>query len=242
MLLPFQYPIANEHATICQQLRFAALHLGQTTYPPLVLNFDAHHDFYPSEVLSASWARQMVRSKEVVVFTILPNLSDENGGGLGSTLLAPPRALCGFDSHHDYRTLTESQRSAYPILSEIKITLDENSYLNASSNQDTLSRQTCALKDYPGPIWISIDYDFFSLHPRYHLSSDTVATQLCYLANFLIAAQILPDEIVGFRSKIYLDADAREKIWLKEVDKALLTFRSYFFLPLRKKERKKIGS
>ena len=44
MLLPFQYPIANEHATICQQLRFAALHLGQTTYLPLVLNFDAHHD------------------------------------------------------------------------------------------------------------------------------------------------------------------------------------------------------
>jgi hypothetical protein len=224
----FQFPIANEHSEICKQLRFAAKYPNQAHYPPVILNFDAHHDFYASDQLSASWARQMMHSHEAIVFTILPNLSEDNGGGLGSDLQAAPRALCGFDAHHDYRTLTESQRIAYPDLKDLKIVFYKS---------EQLADPIYHLTNYPGPIWISIDYDFFSLHPRYHLSSDCVNEQLLYLAHYLTAAQIVPDEIVGFRSKIYLSTDGREKTWLKEVDKAVHAFRSYFFLPIEKNTR-----
>jgi hypothetical protein len=228
----FHFPIANEHSEICKQLRFAARYTNQAHYPPVILNFDAHHDFYASEQLSASWARQMMHSHEAIVFTILPNLSEDNSGGLGSVLQTAPRALCGFGSHHDYRTLTESQRITYPSLNNLKIVFHKSNHLPDPVYQ---------LTNYPGPIWISIDYDFFSLHPRYHLSSDCVNRQLHYLAHYLTAAQIVPDEIVGFRSKIYLFADGREKTWLKEVDKAVHAFRSYFFLPIGKKKSRSIG-
>lgn len=147
-----EYPITDEHGSLYYQLvAFKTLNPGSP--PPIILNFDAHHDFYEVRdhsvmaLMSATWGRLVTEKGLAHVYTVLPCLRGGHQGGFGRQEWHAPQVV------------------------HAQAKMKQIDYQAAIAGFDTQGA-TCELKDllidsvplsrYRGPLWLSIDYDFFS--------------------------------------------------------------------------------
>jgi hypothetical protein len=243
------YPVTDEHGSIYYQL-LTFKHLHPDSLCPVVLNFDPHHDFYQDTdlstmaVMSGCWGRPVTELGLAQVYTALPSLIPGNQGGFGQQDWCAPKIVDNptFVPQIDFQSQLAGEGCTHelPCLHELQIHIPqhltspgaEEQTLASSSGTPTgvpLGSLTYRLQDYPGPIWLSIDYDFFSLRGYYHHNLREVDKQLRAFAAYLRDNGIQPTEILGYRSLDYLSLYSGEKgadRWIARVDRYIERLRA----------------
>ncbi|MCB9800463.1 MAG: NUDIX domain-containing protein [Candidatus Omnitrophica bacterium] len=208
-----EYPIAISHRSIYFQARKvikAGLNRG---LPIVILNFDPHHDAYEDAWdTAARWKLDMEREGIGKVLTVLPvDVANRSGGLAQGGQFRVPR---GTWEKKDYRMIRESGRREFPELKDVEIVLDDG--------------RTYSLQNYPGLIWLSLDYDFFSLEDDYHVEPDEAGRQLALLADYLERNHIQMDEATAYQSWDYVGPAARaeDNHWMSLLRPHFLSFRN----------------
>jgi hypothetical protein len=219
-----EYPITNEHGSLYYQLvAFKSLNPGSPS--PVILNFDAHHDFYEAPdpsimaVMSGTWAQLVTETGLAHVYTVLPCVEGGNQGGFGNQDWNAPRVV---------HSLTQ---------------MNQIDYQAAIAGFRTEAAATCELKDlvidsvraplssYRGPLWLSIDYDFFSLGGHYPHTLRELDKEFKLFRSYLNDYGIRPTEILGYRSPDYLTLYSGERgadRWVAGVDARVRKLREDF--------------
>lgn len=243
------YPVTDEHGSIYYQL-LAFKHQHPASPPPLVLNFDPHHDFYEDSdlstiaVLSGCWGRPVTELGLGHVYTVLPSLISGNMGGFGQHAWCAPQVVVDPDEVRrvDFQSqLTAREQSdqfcnlhdlwIQPARKETSLRNNLSSVGEDQSHPPIPfpDSANCRIQDYQGPIWLSIDYDFFSLRGYYHHNLREVVKEFRTLTKYLGDNGIRPTEILGYRSRDYLSLYSGEKQgdrWIARVDECLGELRS----------------
>lgn len=245
------YPITDQHCSILfQLLSFKAL--NPASPPPLVLNFDPHHDFYEDPdvsniaVLSGTWAQTAIKMGLARIYTVLPCMQVGNLGGFGKHTWQPPQVVRNPALMHqiDYYMALDGELAADALceLKNLRIPTNHEeataAFMAGSSRQriPPLSKgqhgepsgSSLTLADYAGPIWLSIDYDFFSLRDSYHHSIRDLKRQFKLFRDYLDVNCIYPTEILGYRSLDYLTLYSGERgadRWIARMDSFILSLR-----------------
>jgi hypothetical protein len=243
------YPITDQHGSILYQLlSFKAL--NPASLPPLVLNFDPHHDFYEDPdisniaVLSGTWAQIAIQMGLAKVHTVLPCMEVGNLGGFGKHTWQPPQVVSdpGLAHQIDYHLALKGESTVDAVceLKDLRIPTnqeDTNALFMVGSSLKRISQRPlgqqdepprCSLGEYAGPIWLSIDYDFFSLRYNYHHSINELKKQFKLFRDYLDANSIYPTEILGYRSLDYLTLYSGERgadRWIARMDSLILALR-----------------
>ncbi len=243
------YPITDQHGSILfQLLSFKAL--NPASPPPLVLNFDPHHDFYEDPdvsniaVLSGTWAQMAIQMGLARVHTVLPCVQIGNQGGFGKHTWQSPQVVRDPALMHqiDYHIALEGELTVDAVceLKDLRISTHQEETtapLMGGPSRPRISHPSrgqhdepsgCTLAEYAGPIWLSIDYDFFSLRDSYHHSIRDLKKQFKLFRDYLDANCIYPSEILGYRSLDYLTLYSGERgadRWIARMDSFILGLR-----------------
>ncbi|MBF0570383.1 MAG: histidine phosphatase family protein [Candidatus Omnitrophica bacterium] len=264
---PVEYPISNKHGdmlNIVHTVRMVGLDHG---WPILVINVDPHHDRYnaiesaikPIGGLSAreikrdaSWAFTLESINAVKVGTVIPADGFMTKGGLfdqEGKIQAPRIVFSLFGEPlgepDDGRRWFEPKPDRILFNSELDIFKDiKGKYASRLSTLDEAEADVFGkpykLSEYPGPIFVNIDYDFFSLFQKehddlrsikgldepikYHLNVQQVEQTFKVLEETFKRLGLPINDVMGFRSPTYLNYDSNKQ-WLSDVDALFLKFR-----------------
>ncbi|MFA5152130.1 MAG: GNAT family N-acetyltransferase, partial [Clostridia bacterium] len=203
-------PIAGEHDGIVDFIDLVEEADLRGPYPILVINFDPHHDAYEVDkdiVHKGNWKTHVEKRGSAIVVTVpVADGMDTKGGlsGKDGNMLPPRGSVDPIDS----RDLSAQDYARIPELKDLTVTLPDGS-----------SRR---IQDYPGMIWVSMDFDTWSLtrHKQgitYHLNPEKVSEQMAYIADYFKIHGIAVDEMLGFQSYDFLDGGDNKDVWLESV-------------------------
>ncbi|MDD5174211.1 MAG: PEP/pyruvate-binding domain-containing protein, partial [Candidatus Omnitrophica bacterium] len=203
-------PIAGEHDGIVDFIDLVEEADLRGPYPILVINFDPHHDAYEVDkdiVHKGNWKTHVEKRGSAIVVTVpVADGMDTKGGlsGKDGNMLPPRGSVDPIDS----RDLSAQDYARIPELKDLTVTLPDGS-----------SRR---IQDYPGMIWVSMDFDTWSLtrHKQgitYHLNPEKVSEQMAYIADYFKIHGIAVDEMLGFQSYEFLDGGDNKDVWLENV-------------------------
>ncbi|MCB9799174.1 MAG: hypothetical protein H6757_00265 [Candidatus Omnitrophica bacterium] len=210
------YPVAAEHDAIVWQIETAKAAGLLGGYPPVILNFDPHHDAYENGPAPGNWKKMFDDSGQALTFTIPPVRGRSGQGGLfnKARVMEVPRVIEADNT--DFFNMDEDHFESLTELKDLKIQYNGQDY---------------TLQDYPGQIWLSLDFDFLWMFSDYHLNPQEVRQQFDFLAYYLRKNKILIDEAAGYISMTFLSSkpDVDRQAWIDQVSDHLDAFRKNIF-------------
>lgn len=178
------------------------------------------------------------------VFTVLPSAKSGNMGGFGQHTWCTPKVVANPKAVRqiDFQLQLNSESCSHQLCNVHDLRIqpvgkecDQQGNMHAGDERlsspvmpETTSFN-CRIQEYPGPLWLSIDYDFFSYRGYYHHNLREVSKEFRTFKEYLREHGIRPTEVLGYRSRDYLTLYSGEKRadhWIARIDECISELRS----------------